>query len=368
MASKRKKGERWEFTVKRAGLLEKPLYLTFATEEEGDEYCRRLEALLDRGIVPTEHQVEPRVLTLGQLIHHYIREAHPAQKDREILATVAKAKGKAPLVGIDAAWVDGWVTEMKRVNKYAPATLRAKIGATARCCDWAVRKKLVVLPDHPFRTLPDGYSIYTPDDAALAGGRREDVSRERRLEPGEEERLFSVIAAGVLPRKQRPYPIPHRDDFAALVRLALETAMRLRELYTMEPHQISLERRTVYLDRTKNGDSRQVPLSSVALVTLREQMGRAGEARVFPWWDGRRTEAGLKKCSNFLSKLFVSVADAAGCDDLGFHDLRHEATSRFFERTSLSGEEIMKITGHKDHRMVMRYFNLRASNLVDRLW
>jgi len=62
------------------------------------------------------------------------------------------------------------------------------------------------------------------------------------------------------------------------------------------------------------------------------------------------------------------VAEAAGCEDLGFHDLRHEATSRFFERTSLSGEEIMKITGHKDHRMVMRYFNLRASTLVGRLW
>lgn len=368
MASKRKKGNGWEYTVKRAGLLEKPLYINFSTEEEGDEYCRRLESLLDRGIVPTEHQVETRVMNLGQLIQRYIREAHPAQKDREVLETVIKAKGKSPLLGINAAWVDGWISEMKRHKRYAPATIRAKIGSTARCCDWAVRKKLVVLPDHPFRTLPDGYSIYTPEDAALAGKRRDDVSRERRLEAGEEERLFSVISAGVLPRKQRPYPIPHRDDFAALVRLALETAMRLRELYTLAPHQVSIDRRTVYLDRTKNGDSRQVPLSSVALATLREQLGRASDAQVFPWWDGRRTEAGLKKCSNFLSKLFVSVAEAADCDDLGFHDLRHEATSRLFERTSLSAEEIMKITGHKDHRMVMRYYNLRASNLVDRLW
>lgn len=368
MASKRKKGDRWEFTVKRAGILEKPLYFTFASETEGDEYCRRLEALLDRGIVPSEHQVETRLTNLEQLILRYIREAHPVQKDREILSTVVKSKGGTPLARIDANWVDGWISDMKRIEQYAPATIRAKIGAVARCCDWAMRKKIMVLPDHPFRTLPNGYSMYTQEDAALAGGARQDISRTRRLEPGEEDRLFQIMEAGVLPRKQRPYQIPHQRDFIALVRLAIETAMRLSELYTLRTQQVSLEQRTVYLEQTKNGDSRQVPLTSVALAVFREQMGRSKSELVFPWWDGRNTETSRKNTSNFLSKLFSQVADAAECPDLGIHDLRHEATSRLFEKTNLSGEEIMKITGHKDHRTMMRYFNLRASSLVDRLW
>lgn len=54
--------------------------------------------------------------------------------------------------------------------------------------------------------------------------------------------------------------------------------MRLREIYTITPDQVSLARRTVYLDRTKNGDSRQVPLSTVAVRVLHGCIERhAGE-------------------------------------------------------------------------------------------
>lgn len=38
------------------------------------------------------------------------------------------------------------------------------------------------------------------------------------------------------------------------------------------------------------------------------------------------------------------------------------------ERTTLAAEEVMKITGHRDHRMMMRYLKLRPSTLADRLW
>ncbi|WP_343244768.1 tyrosine-type recombinase/integrase [Stenotrophomonas maltophilia] len=59
---------------------------------------------------------------------------------------------------------------------------------------------------------------------------------------------------------------------------------------------------------------------------------------------------------------------AGGCADLGFHDLRHEATSRLYERTSLTDIQIAKITGHRDPRQLKRYANLRASDLADQLW
>ena len=53
MATKRKRNSSWEFVVRRKELLPRPLYLTFASEEEGDQYVRKLEALLDRGVVRT---------------------------------------------------------------------------------------------------------------------------------------------------------------------------------------------------------------------------------------------------------------------------------------------------------------------------
>ena len=380
MAGKRQRGDKWEYVVKRAGLLEKPLYLTFDDEAEGDAYIERLERLLDRGIVPTEHQPEHRVLTIEHLVRVYARDAHPSAKDVAALNTVVRDKGGTPLVSINAAWVDDWISSMKRLEKLAPATIRAKVGAMARCTDWAVRKGTMVMPDHPFRSLPDGYAQYTELDAKLAGLARVDVERDRRLEPGqdgqpdEHTRILAVIAGGVLPRKQRPMALPDPGALRVLYILALESAMRLREMYTLRLDQVRLDQATIFLDKTKNGDKRQVPLTSVARAELAAYLQvRAIPADrpqdlLFPWWDGDVSPRRLHAATDYLSKLWADIFKAAGCVDLGFHDLRHEATSRLFERTQLSESEIMKITGHKSHRMMMRYANLRGSNLAARLW
>lgn len=376
MAMKRQRGDHWEYTFKRAGVLEKPIYLTFSTEAEGDEYARKLEALLDRGIVPSEHQSSSRVLTIAELVRQYLREAHISDKDANILVALAKpgALGKVSLAGVDANWVDGWIADMKRVNKLAPATIRSKVGALARCTDWGMRKKLLLMPDHPLRTLRDGYAQYTELDGSLAKVTRVDVERDRRLEKGEYEKILATIDAGVLPRVQRPLVLAYKAALGCMVTLAVETAMRMREMYTLTTDQVDLPRRTVFLDKTKNGDKRQVPLSSVALATLMGYLeareipeGHPADA-LFPWWDGTAHAASLARLSDFLSKQFIGIFEASGCVDLKFHDLRHEATSRLFERTTLSDTQIMKITGHKTQRMLMRYSNLRASDLADKLW
>lgn len=169
---------------------------------------------------------------------------------------------------------------------------------------------------------------------------------------------------GVLSRKQRPFTIPHLEDVTALFDLLLETAMRLREVYTLTADQVDLKGRTVNLDKTKNGDRRSVPLSSVAVRILQGYQGRQGP--LFPWLAEQR--GNLKLTTNYLSKLFAQVFEEAGCGDLHTHDLRREAVSRLFERTTLSTEEIMRVSGHKTHRMVMRYLRLRPSNLASRLW
>ena len=52
--------------------------------------------------------------------------------------------------------------------------------------------------------------------------------------------------------------------------------------------------------------------------------------------------------------------------DLRFHDLRHEAISRFFEM-GLSIPEVAVISGHKDARMLFRYTHLRAEDLVKKI-
>lgn len=376
MASKRERPNGWEYVVKRAGLLDKPIYLTFASEAEGDAYVDRLEKLLDRGIVPAEHRTKSDVTTIAELVTEYCRDAHPSAKDVSALNTVVESKGETTLISLNAAWVDAWVTDLKRVDCIAPATIRAKIGALARCTDWGMRKQYLLMPDHPFRTLPDGYAQYTELDSKLAGVTREDIERDRRLEPGqdgqkdEHDRILAVIEGGVLARKLRPYSLPNPRALRCLYILALESAMRLREMYTLTMDQVQINRLTVFLDKTKNGDKRQVPLSSVAVAELRSYMEVRDKTdnRLFPWWDGDTSEKGLRRMTDYLSKIYIGIFEQAGCVDLKFHDLRHEATSRLFERTQLSETQIMRVTGHKSQRMLLRYANLRGSDLAAQLW
>jgi integrase len=247
MAGKRARPNGWEYVIKRAGLLDKPIYLTFADEGEGDAFVARVEKLLDKGIVPTELQAPSRIVTIADLVREYEREAHPSPKDQAALGTIIKTRGEVRVTSIDAGWVDRWISEMKRVDKIAPATIRAKVGALARCTDWGMRKGLLVMPDHPLRTLPDGYAQYTKTDATLAGGARIDVERDRRLEPGEFERVAAVIVGGVLPRKQRPLNLDDPKAMWCLFVLAVESAMRLREMFTLTLDQVDIARRTVFL-------------------------------------------------------------------------------------------------------------------------
>lgn len=106
--------------------------------------------------------------------------------------------------------------------------------------------------------------------------------------------------------------------------MALETAMRMREMFTLRVGQIDLKARTIFLDKTKNGHKRQVPMSSVLLKMLTPVVeGGSENELVFPFWDGKEPMA---KATNRLSHLFACRFEKVGCPDLRFHDLRHEAT------------------------------------------
>ena len=370
MATKRIKNGAWEFKVTRSKLLPNPIYLRFADEAEGDAYVRRLEALLDRGIVPSELlQDRPGANALRQAVHRYTSEVSVARDDRRNLRVLLERLPAAiTLRELTFAWASSLVSKMKREDQHSPGTIRHHVGALSRCLDWlAAHGELAA---NPLRLLPRGYAVYTDEDAAAAGGAKVDAERERRLLPGEEDKIRGIMAGAKPDGKQRPLELREQSALVLLFDLALETAMRMRELYTLGWDQVDIKHRTVSLDKTKNGDRRQVPLSSVALARIQEFRPTVGEraGQVFPWWSGSLADAELRRCTSLLSRQFGRIFDAAGSGDLHFHDLRHEAISRMFEKTTLSDVEIAKIVGHRTTRMLMRYANLRASSFADRMW
>jgi integrase len=109
---------------------------------------------------------------------------------------------------------------------------------------------------------------------------------------------------------------------------------------------------TVLLRNTKNGHPRTVPLSARALAIIRD-MPRFGDM-VF----------GVS--ANAVRLAWERLKRRARVSDLRFHDLRHEAISRFFEK-GLNMPEVAAISGHRDPRMLMRYTHPKAEAIAIKL-
>lgn len=367
MATKRQRGTgSWEYVVKRKGLLPKPIYLTFTDEAAGDQYVVHLEKLLDQGIVPAEFKDKAvPITTLGMSITAYLNAVHTTDDDIGILNALHDVLKGIDLTKVKYAWAEEWVKEM-RAESLAPSTIRKKVGALARCLDWVLRREDTMLAGNPLRFLPKRYA--TTEDG------RKDVERDRRVEPGEEPRINAILNKEKPEGRERAFALPDADAHKLMFMAALESAMRMREIYTLTSDQVSFKENTIFLDKTKNGSKRQVPMSSVLCAAMQDYLKdnsaeineRAG--RLFPFWDGSTLKKDLRRLSGKLSAQWARIFGAAKCEDLRFHDLRHEATSRLFERTDLSDVEIAKITGHSSTKMLMRYANLRGSHLARRLW
>ena len=151
MATRRKRAKSWEFVVRRKGVLPGPLYLTFDTEAEGVAYCRRLEGLLDRGIVPDEvlqraSTRKERIATLDEVITRYLDEHEVGRSDIPLLELLARRIGTDPVRDIDLSWARRWVDSLKRKDHLAPISIRHYVGALARCLDWVVLTRADLLP------------------------------------------------------------------------------------------------------------------------------------------------------------------------------------------------------------------------------
>lgn len=113
---------------------------------------------------------------------------------------------------------------------------------------------------------------------------------------------------------------------------------------------VNLRQGLLSIPQTKTGRSRVIPLTDGAAKVLKGLKVENSSSRVFPM------------TPNALRIAWSRLTARAGVEDLHFHDLRHEAVSRFFE-LGLSLPEVALISGHRDPRMLLRYTHLRAHDV-----
>lgn len=335
MASKRANGSgAWEYRIKNR-LLDKPIYATFSTVAEGDAWAKKVEDSLAAGIVPEWLVKKPKEFTVGGMLDGFVDAVKVPDSTKVRVRLVKKDWGDTNAASMDFAWVER-VVEAQRAKRHVPTSIQRYMNALAQAIDWAIRTEWAdgLVKTNPVRLLPAGYALY-PDDGV------EDIERDRRLVGDEEQRLLENT----------------EGDYRLMIVLALETAMRLSEIYTLQPGDVDLAQRTIFLRRenTKTRFARQIPMSSVL---VKEMAGFKGF--------GIQTKSvkDTSRISNYFQRLFKRL----GVDDLHFHDFRHEATCRFVLRTKFSDVQIMRITGHRSPKEFLRYASLRASEMVDGMW
>jgi integrase len=335
MANIRRHGERWQARVRRKGHPEQSH--SFHKRSDAEQWARQVENEMDRGVFTPRSEAEKT--TLADLIKRYRREVVPHHKGSEIDEV---RLGK--LVETKLASYSVVAITPTRIAQYRDTRLEHVTSGT-------VLRELQLL-SALFNHARKEWGIAV--DNPVSGIRKPTAnrSRSRRLEPEEEVRLLNALEPAPRDDKGR-YKGGRNTWIKPLVQFALETAMRRGELLSLRWKNVNLQRRIAHLPDTKNGHARTVPLSSPAVAIL-ETLPRAISGVVFP------------VTPNALRLSFSSATRRANLSDLRFHDLRHEATSRLATRLP-NLVELAAVTGHRDLRMLARYYHPRPEELALKL-
>lgn len=136
--------------------------------------------------------------------------------------------------------------------------------------------------------------------------------------------------------------------------LSIKKSSQQGEILSLRWEHVDLQHGVAHLPTTKNGAPRDVPLSRKARSYL-QMLPIQLNGNIFSY-----TSSGFKSAwRTALQELKI--------ENLHFHDLRHEAISRFFELGTLNVIEVAAISGHRSLNMLKRYTHLRAYQLVSKL-
>jgi integrase len=313
--------------VRRKG--QQPRAKSFDSKADAERWARALESEVDRrGALPDTRTAES--MTLAQVLARYRDEVSPTK--RGSVSEVARLNG---IIRRSISYRTLATLSSADLSEYREQRLRVVAPATV------IRELNLV--SHALDTARKDWGVYMPggNPCVLVRRPKPPRGRTRRLQEGEEAKLLAAADEG-----RSAYMRP-------LITLALETGMRRGELLSLRWENINLETRVAHLPLTKNGNSRDVPLSSRALETVRG-LGQLSEGPV------------IHASPNAVRLAWEHLVSRAGIAGLRFHDLRHEAISRLFE-LGLDLMSVASISGHRELRMLSRYTHLRASDLARRL-
>ncbi|MGH8373264.1 MAG: site-specific integrase [Gammaproteobacteria bacterium] len=323
MASFLRRGDRWQAIVRRKG--HKAQYRTFKRKLDAQRWANALEEQIHAG----HYRPVSKTQTLAEVIAWYEATILPAravtQTESFRLAHLRDALGTRYVGQLNARdcvdYAEARLGEAKSAD-----TIRRELGLLSTVLTSARAFKVLTLPANP---VTDAFAMIRQLRLLKAP-----VERDRRLRPGEEKKLVGA-------------KLRADTQIGELIAFVLETAMRRGEVARMRRSDIDIATSTLRIWHSKTDYKtgkvgRTVPLSPKARMIL-ASLPERGDGRVWALTD-----------DHTITLAFSRLCKRLKITDLRFHDLRHEATSRLFER-GFSIEEVATFTGHRDWRSLKRY-------------
>ena len=347
MATFRKRSGAWQALVKRKGFGQ--IARTFDTKADAEAWARQTESEMDRDDFVTRKESE--ITTVSEALDRYEKEVSSGKK--------------------------GHGKEKYTIDHWRNSSLAARFLSNIRSSDLAKWRderlkevsastvnRLLNLLSHVFTVAAQDWGMGgLPNPVRNVRRPKNPIARERRLLPGELEAILSATKS------------PSIED---VIHFAIETGMRRGEIARMKWDHVDLKKKVLLVPETKTETPRRVPLSSLAILILEKIPRRIdgkvwgydekgmGITRVFQEATKRARATYVKEFEEKHKGDKTAKPDPAFLVDLTFQDLRHEATSRFFEK-GLNPMQVAAITGHKTLQMLKRYTHLKAEDLAELL-
>ena len=326
MASFRQHGNGWQGRIRRRGYPD--ITKTFETKADAEKWARALESEIDKGLFASINEAQRN--TLGDLIARYLAEVTPTMKGATEDTIRLKAIMRKPI----ALWSMANLS-VARIAAYRDERLK-EVSAGTVIRELAYLSAII---NHARRE----WGVNVPNPVQMVRKPQSPQARSRVLSDEEVSKLLQALE-----------PTGRRSHWTKpAVQLALVTAMRRGELLSLRWEHIDLQGRTAFLPDTKNGDSRTVPLSSVAVQVLAE-LPRHISGVVIP----------VKYFT--LEAAFKRGVRRSGLDEVRFHDLRRTAITRMAEKLP-NVIELAAVSGHKSLMVLKRYYRPSPLDLAKKL-
>ena len=297
---------------------------SFSHRLDAEAWVRNAERQMDAGVGIAQQQALAKT-TLAQLLDRYKCEVLPRKRAASVEVYMLERYLRHPMSRLALSNVGP-----DEISRYRDQRLKVVQSGT-------VLRELGVLR-HVFEVARKDWGVpLQTNPVTQINLPKPSQGRTRRVTREEIEILLNHSDHPLLP---------------SIIIFAIETGMRRGEIVNSLWSNVDANSGTLHIPITKTDVSRTIPLTRGAIEVLDNVPQTA--MRIFPI------------SGNAVRLAWQRLKKRVGIEDLHFHDLRHEAISRFFEM-GLSVLEVALISGHRDYRMLFRYTHLRAEDVAKKL-